>query len=136
MAYANSAAPAVASINLPGASASSASASKEKRPSSTRWINVGYWVSGQFIVLSRGIPFDDVGDARVYGSDLLAVQRAQASDALRDQFAGIFATMGPGERKYLTTEEGVITIELSTVKDGSERPISDPATNPYLIKLA
>lgn len=135
MAYANSAAPAVASISLPGATATAAPA-REKRPSSTRWINVGYWAGGQFIVLSRGIPFDDVTDARVFGSDLLAVQRAQASDALRDQFAGIFASMGPGERKYLTTDEGVITIELSTVKDGSEKPVSDPATNPFLIKLA
>ena len=133
MAYANSA-PSVASISLPGASATSAPA-REKRPSSTRWVNVGYWANEQFIVLAKGIPFDDIGDARVYGSDLLAVQRAQASDGLRDQFAQIFTSMGPGERKYLTTEEGVITVEFSTVKDGSEKPVSDPATNPFLIKL-
>lgn len=134
MAYANSAAPAVASINLPNAVATAAPA-KEKRPSSTRWINVGYWINEQFIVLAKGIPFDDIGDSRVYGSDLLAVQRAQASDGLRDEFAKIFAGMGPGERKYLTTDPGVITVEFSTVKDGSERPVSDPATNPFLIKL-
>ena len=134
MAYANSA-PSVASISLPGASATAAASTREKRPSSTRWINVGYWANEQFIVLAKGIPFDDIGDARVYGSDLLAVQRAQASDGLRDQFAHIFASMGPGERKYLTTEEGVITVEFSTVKDGSEKPVSDPATNPFLIKL-
>ena len=134
MAYANSA-PSVASISLPGAAAAAAASTREKRPSSTRWINVGYWANEQFIVLAKGIPFDDIGDARVYGSDLLAVQRAQASDGLRDQFAKIFTSMGPGERKYLTTEEGVITVEFSTVKDGSEKPVSDPATNPFLIKL-